>query len=253
MTSLVATVYLVTNQVTGDNYVGVTRMTPEERWLAHQSKSRGAKPRSWFHRAIKKYGPDKFSVVAVASCLSQDAAQATERSVIRTLRPTYNQTNGGEFTVGRSITPATRAKLAKSATGRQFTPAQNAANSVRAKARYESSPAWKETVLAALSRGRLTVNKEKRGLAAGKSARERVWSDASRAKLSASCMGRRYGRDVLDRMAASKGKAVVCTTTGEVFASMLEASAKMGIDNCGIGRVCRGTRLSAGGHKFSYR
>lgn len=134
-------VYVATNTVNGDQYVGLTRMGVATRWAQHMTKSNT--PKTYFHRAIAKYG-------ATAS-----------------------------------------------ATGR-------------------------------------------------------VWSKESKAKLSASCMGRKYGSDVIARMAESKKRPIQCDTTGVVYTCRTEAAQACGVGARSIQRVCGGEYPSVKGLKFSY-
>ena len=246
-----ATVYLATNNITGDTYVGVTRFDPARRWTQHIWKSK-SKPATHFHRAIAKYGADHFSITDVASCLSVEGISETERAVIKNLAPTYNQTNGGEITIGKRVPRDVVERVIAKNTGLKRTPEQNAAMSELKKKQYAERPELKAKSAAIIRDARKLVNEEGRRAAAGKSARERTWSAESRAKLSASCMGRKYGRDVIDKMREKKKKPVKCLATGATYASALEASAQLGIHNGNIGAVCNGKRETAGNMRFEF-
>ncbi len=246
-----ATVYLATNTANGNRYVGVTRRSVRQRFTAHVYVAM-RRPRTYFHRALKKYGADAFTVDAVASCLRAEGASQVERDVIKQLKPEYNQTNGGEFTVGRRFTPDVAERIRQGSLGKKRTPEMNAANRAQAKARYESDPAYRAKLHASLEKASAAIDQEKRIAAVREALTGRKWSDDARAKLSASCMGRRYGKDVIARMAASKSKAVVCVETGIVYASVSEAAAATGLSISGVSRVCRGDRNSANGLRFKF-
>lgn len=244
-----ATVYVATNIVNGKQYVGLTRFKPSHRWTQHVYKA-ARKPTTYFHHAINKYGADSFLVEPVASCLSVDDAWAVERQLIQRLKPDYNQTNGGEFTVGRhrSAEVAERVRLAN--IGRKRTLEQRAKMSASRKAWMGKDPSHRVQVAEAAAKGRAFIDHDKRKAAAAAEAHSREWSAESRAKLSASCMGRVYGRDVIDRMRAKKNKAVECVETGQVFVSMLAAAAATGVHVSSVSRVILGKRKCAGGLTF---
>ncbi len=245
-----ATVYLATNLANGKTYVGVTRRSIATRWSSHVYVAlRTAK--TYFHRAIAKYGPDSFKVEPIASCLTVESAVATECEIIKTIRPDYNQTNGGEFTVGRRASRETCDRIAAANRGKRRTPEMNAANGARTKARL-ADPKARKTAVEALNRARGRIDREKQRSASAVAAGERVWTPESRAKLSASCMGRRHPREVIERMAATKNKAVVCVETGKRFKSVSEAANAVGLSIGTISRVCRGIRPTAGGMQFTF-
>ena len=80
----------------------------------------------------------------------------------------------------------------------------------------------------------------------------RIWSDESRAKLSASCVGRRLPDEALARMAASKCKPVECVDTGVIYKSIKEASRSTGAYYSNISAACLGRRKLAGGFSFTF-
>lgn len=249
--ALAATVYVLTNTINDHQYVGVTRRSVEDRWKQHLRTARVA-PRTYLHRALAKYGPAAFTVAPIASCLDRESVGDTERAVIQQLAPVYNQTNGGEITIGRRVPRAVVERIKAANTGLKRTPEQNAANSAQAKARYASNPEYAAACVAQLKQVRALIDEDTRRLAVSNAARGRIWTEESRAKLSASCMGRRYGRDILDRMAEKHRKAVHCIELNWTFPSALEAAEQLGISNCNIGRVCAGKRTHAGGLRFRF-
>ncbi len=120
------------------------------------------------------------------------------------------------------------------------------------KALYAANPELLEIVRASARKGLAAVDREALRAITAKASKGRKWSDESRAKMSASCMGRVYGRDVLDRMATKKCRPVECTTLGISFRSAIDAAAFLNVSNGQIGHVCRGERPHTKGLKFKY-
>lgn len=87
-------IYKVTNKVTGKSYIGQTRYSLEFRWRQHLHK----KDNTYFHNAIRKYGPDNFSREVLEEC---DVSELNSREIYYiakydTFRNGYNLTKGGE-------------------------------------------------------------------------------------------------------------------------------------------------------------
>jgi len=97
--------YLVTNLVTGKTYVGVTnhvnlaRRMSEHFYAAKKNVLNGA-----FHRAIRKYSRDCFSIKMLAVYASREAAYAAEVEYIKAHKPEYNSTIGGDGARGHMST-----------------------------------------------------------------------------------------------------------------------------------------------------
>jgi group I intron endonuclease len=217
-----ATVYLATNTVNGHQYVGVTRFSVAQRWKEHVRNAARGK-RSYLYAAMRKYGAEHFTVEPVASCLSITAAQATEREVILNYRPAYNQTNGGEFTVGRKTTPEVAARIAEKNRG------QKRSAETKEKLRLLGEERWANATpgqiaanIDVLALARARMDRDKQREASGKSARERIWSDESRAKASASAK-RKYEDPEARRITGESQR-------GKVFSNetraLMSASAK---------------------------
>lgn len=116
-------IYLITNTVNGKLYVGQTTSTVLKRWRAHQTAAKNAKTQTLFMRAIKKYGPENFSVATLESC-SDDILDQREVYWIKelaTIEHGYNLTEGGRG--GRRKNPVsqeTKEKIAKAHKGKSF-------------------------------------------------------------------------------------------------------------------------------------
>lgn len=246
-------IYVVTNTLSGDQYVGLTTKTVAHRWNEHKtSAARGTK--THFYAAIRKYGQLVFDVQPVISVLDKDSISILERRTIQELRPRYNQTNGGEFTAGKKHTPEVIERIRRKNLGKKRTPEQRALNSRLSKGRWVSDANFRIKCLEALAKGRANTDEEKRIAAVKAAHKDRCWSDESRAKLSASCMGRTYGPEIVAKMAAAKRKAIQCNETGETFSCREEAAKNTGVSCRTIFRDVQGeNRKPAKGRlTFSY-
>jgi len=246
-------IYVATNTITGDQYVGLTTKTVARRWSEHKTSAVIGK-KTHLYAAIRKYGPEAFEVITFVTVLNRDALPVIERQVIQDLHPRYNQTNGGEVTFGRKYDDATKERIRQGSLGKKRTSEQNAANSRRAKERWKNSPEYREKAMAALAKAHANKNESKRIEACREYWRNNKMSDESRAKLSAACMGRRYGPEIIERMRASKCKAVKCNETGVVYTCREEAAKATGISKRTIFRdVSNEQRKPAKGRvTFSY-
>lgn len=91
-------IYVITNSTSGKRYVGKTTKTLAERWMGHV----GVAPRSDvpLARAIRKYGPDDFTMEVLEECCTLDELNAREIYWIAELDTYagrgYNATPGGD-------------------------------------------------------------------------------------------------------------------------------------------------------------
>lgn len=115
-------IYVITNNVDGKQYVGKTMQPIAHRWRAHVLGSR--KGRSAIDAAIKKYGADTFTVDVVEESDDEEYLLIAERIVIAeldTVAPKgYNLTEGGEGTSGYKLTEEQCKKLGGSKLGNQY-------------------------------------------------------------------------------------------------------------------------------------
>jgi group I intron endonuclease len=228
----------------------LTKRSLDARWRQHVNvANQGAK--TYFHNAIVKYGADNFDVQPIVSALSLDYLAGLEQQLIADLKPEYNQTNGGEVTMGRKYDDATKELIKLKNTGKKRSPELRKKLSDMVKQRYIDKPELKEAASKQILAVRSSVNEEKRRKAVSEAAKNRVWATESKAKLSASCVGRRYNSEIIERMKASKRKAIICSD-GRVFACREEAAKVTGIGKDSIWKVCNGKRPSVKGLKFSY-
>lgn len=83
-------IYLITNQITGDRYIGKTSRTIEDRWYQHQKNAEYGHD-TYLYRAMRKYGVDNFTVKHLSDGLDEE-----EILLIEQMKPEYNMTRGGD-------------------------------------------------------------------------------------------------------------------------------------------------------------
>ena len=101
------TLYLITNTVTGVQYVGKTIGTIKKRWRAHKHSSRHEARRdskSYLHNAIRKYGTSAFTIEVIHT-VAQDERSLNEWEMfyiaaLRQAGKLYNMTDGGDGASG---------------------------------------------------------------------------------------------------------------------------------------------------------
>jgi group I intron endonuclease len=85
-------IYLITNSVNGHRYVGKTNGAADKRFRSHL-RSAASGSDTILYRAIRKYGPDAFTVSVLEEAVDLNAA---EIKWIADLNPEYNMTKGGD-------------------------------------------------------------------------------------------------------------------------------------------------------------
>jgi len=244
-----AIIYKITNLIDGKIYIGATRFSIEKRWSEHRYSSKLTKNR-YLYNAIRKHGIDNFKIEQVASCLDGYWSEC-EKLVIESMSPEYNMTNGGEITVGRSMTKEVAAKIGRSNTGKVRSEEQKIRDS-EIKKEYNKIPENKAKTLAALEIARKNRNEEVRVASLRKAGAEgrmtRSLSDEHLKKM----LKASQALEIRKKVALSKQKKVECTTLNTVFDSVSEAAEALGLSISGVSCVCRGKRNSAYGLKFSF-
>lgn len=92
--------YKITDLINNKIYIGQT-VNPKRRWRDHKWLALN-KQEQYIHRAMNKYGISNFTFETIASCLTQNDADETERLIIqqydsRNKEKGYNISPGGEF------------------------------------------------------------------------------------------------------------------------------------------------------------
>ncbi len=246
-----ATVYMITNTVSGERYVGVTAMSITIRWGQHKWKALNA-PNTKFYHSLAKNGPEAFRVEAVATVLDAKDGSYVERQVIADRKPEYNMTNGGEHTVGRKLTTEAIERIRIGNTGKRRTPELRAALSAQRKQRIIDRPELRAKCAAALEDARLKIDEPKRLEAIRNAAAEGRMFNNRTPEQQAKWRANSHSPEAREKRAAAKRKPVECVTLNCTFDSMLDAAQATGITFSNISRVCLGERARAGGMVFRY-
>lgn len=111
-------VYLVKNVIDGKIYVGKTSLKLSTRWNNHIAHAK-QNSSTHLHRAIRKYGPDSFTISLLATASTLKELSELETKYIAELSSNapeigYNFTAGGEGTVGYKHTLDTRLHMSLS-------------------------------------------------------------------------------------------------------------------------------------------
>lgn len=125
-----AIIYLLTNTINGNQYVGQTSVGLKKRWNQHCQRSRQGSTHH-LHNAIRKYGADVFTM-KVLECVTLDIINDREIywiAELNTFGRGYNMTEGGEGTrglcgvlnpvFGKTFSPEHRAKISAGKKGQR--------------------------------------------------------------------------------------------------------------------------------------
>lgn len=116
--------YLVTNEVNGRKYVGITKdASPKRRWHSHVSAAVGRGAKYLLHAAIIKYGSECFRVETIASARTWTDLCEIEGILINQHKTLvgdggYNLTKGGEGCYGRVFSQASKDKIRQARLGK---------------------------------------------------------------------------------------------------------------------------------------
>lgn len=100
--------YKITNLVNQKCYVGITKLTLNERWVRHLQSSKN--PKYPLHRAIKKYGPDSFQIELIEESLDRKLISDLEEPTILQLDSRNNGYNVAKGGYGGDLGPEANAK-----------------------------------------------------------------------------------------------------------------------------------------------
>ena len=194
-------VYVITCKSTGKQYVGQTIRGVRLRWSEHLSS---AKTAPWaLSKALKKYGPDGFTIGVLDTATSREDLNSKEIYWIRTLGTFvqgYNLTEGGEGgTPGMPLSAEHRAKISASHKG--ICPTQETKEKIRNANRGKRRTPEQRAKQSAALKGRPVSPETREKQSAARKGRKlptevveklkgRVFSSETRAKMSASAKAR---------------------------------------------------------------
>lgn len=118
-------IYQITNTVNGKQYIGITKLSVEQRWKKHLKDSKN--PKYPIHLAISKYGEDKFQITVLHEVSDRTEAGKLEEQTIQLLNTNinkngYNVAKGG---YGGDLGP--EAQIKRLETIKNFSPNRKAA------------------------------------------------------------------------------------------------------------------------------
>jgi len=89
-------IYVVTNTVTGEQYVGQTRQKAARRWKTHVNTANSQATQKYkLTKAIIEYGKESFAFVEIFSAFDATTLNSAEIKFIEELSPVYNIAKGG--------------------------------------------------------------------------------------------------------------------------------------------------------------
>ena len=242
-------VYVATNSVTGEQYVGQTRQKFKVRVKAHEVSARN--PKFVFHKAINKFSFAAFSFEEVFYAFDKPALDDAEKQIIKYLNPAYNMTKGGSGMPG-PVNYKTRLKRSEDAKRRWADPEWRAKTitSIREASKSEDFiQACKQNAksrnLAAIRwAGHIKQQPVKKDVS---QAIKNSWADPvvrakrvaglkkalntpeARDKLSKASKGRLHSKPILEKIAKAKHKPVYCKELGCTFLSQKHAAEHFGV------------------------
>ena len=116
-------IYIATNNVNGNQYVGQTIFSLEKRKRSHICAALNNKDGCYFHNTIRKYGEDSLKWEVLHKCNDIDLLNQLEIFYIGyydTFENGYNLTLGGGGSIGHIPSAESRQKMSESGKGREF-------------------------------------------------------------------------------------------------------------------------------------
>lgn len=203
-------IYKATNIINGSIYIGKTTRRLNDRKKQHLAQS--GNDNLLFHRAIKKYGKEKFKFEVIFNCLSVKELNEMEKFFIANYKATnelYNMTDGGDGPLhmvhseeskkrisqslkGKVVSKETREKLSRAnkgqipwCAGKTGIFSNDVLNKIREKRiGFKHTEECKERI-SQLSKGRIPWNKGKTG----------IYSEETRKQISDKLKGRYAGEN----------------------------------------------------------
>lgn len=229
MDDKISCIYMITNNITKERYIGQTRNYQRRIWQHKSAAKTGSRLK--ISRAIAIYGFDNFTFCILEKCKIQDLNDK-ERYYIKSLQPEYNICAGGIGPNGLHLNEQEKERSRQAA-----------------KKQWEDlTPEQKQYV----------IKNQLVGPAKGHKV-----SAETREKLRQANLGKKQSKETIQKRSVKiqqsmKGnkngnKKVKCVETCYVFDSIKKAAEYVGISPGGITSVLKGRQRSAGGYKWIYQ
>ena len=255
-------VYIHRNTINGKQYCGITSQKPESRWRNGDGYTHNAH----FQNAIQKYGWDSFEHIILFDGLTNEEANELERQYIQKHNLMdqefgYNQTIGGDGTVGYSHTDETRRKMSQSRMGHECSEETRLKisnqNSGEKNGMYGATP-WNKGK-ARSEETKEKISESRKGITAGKShpMYGKKHSEETIQKMSKSHMGRTAWNKGLKTgvRPANARKVAMFDDNGiliKTFNSVREGAMEVGGYGGNISACCKGKVKHASGYIWKY-
>ena len=265
------TVYTLYNPISEKYYIGITSKSVKERW----KNGKGYGHNSHLTNAINKYGWDAFEKNVIATNLPFELASRFERRLIQecdSYRNGYNQSTGGENSSSFKMSQEAREKIAnyrrqiygdkcwnyglsiKEVMGDKY---DEWLKNVRI-ARQQPTSRWKKVIClndmavydscekACLHYGLTTVN----DICSCRCGTDKYDSNGYELKFEFYEENKEYSFEQYNIKHCPK--AVICLTTGELFARPSEAARVLGCDESSLLKHLKGKFKHTHGYQFQY-
>lgn len=116
-------IYVIANNQNNKLYVGQTTRTPTQQYIDHMRHSKPISESDSFHRDIKEFGREHFTVFTLMSEVPNDKLDFWERYFIlkyNTCKSGYNNTLGGGGILGYKHTEDTKRRISNSVNSPQY-------------------------------------------------------------------------------------------------------------------------------------
>jgi group I intron endonuclease len=195
-------IYIITNLLNNEQYIGQTINSVYRRWSAH--KSAASSPRFSVAKALSMYGINNFKCEEVYVAFSKNELDKAEIEFIQNLNPIYNMTRGGAGKPDKVITDKQRLLTSK-----------------LSKERW-ANPEWRSKTIAAMW-GNLEVRNRRIS-----SLKKALQNPETKQKRMQASLGKKMKPFAIYKSAKAKWKSVYCKELDITFLSQKAAAEHIG-------------------------